>query len=340
MTTARSIRLKSRPEGAATEENFELASETLPEPKDGEILVRVGWLSLDPYMRGRMSAAKSYADPVEIGGVMTAQCVARVIASKNPDFAEGDIVMGGFGWADHAISDGAGVMKVPAGPAPQPALSVLGMTGFTAWVGLNEIAHAKPGETALISSATGAVGTMAGQLAKAKGMTVIGVAGGAEKCAYAVDELGYDHCLDHRANDAKSLAAAVAEAAPQGIDVYFENVGGDTLTAAVLNMNDHGRIALCGMVAWYQGKNVENAAPLPLIWQTLLTRKLTAQGFIVGDHYGRYGEFHKEVAPMVADGRIAYREDVTEGLENAPAAFLRLLDGANFGKVLVKVSDL
>lgn len=339
MTTARSIRLASRPKGAASRDNFEMRDDTFREPGEGEFLVRILWLSLDPYMRGRMNAGKSYTPPVEVGAVMSAQAVGEVVASRHPRFAEGDIVLGSFGWTDHALSDGQGVVKVPEGPPISTALGVLGMPGFTAWTGLGEITGAASSETILVSAATGAVGAMAGQLAKSRGLRTIGVAGGAEKCAFAKEELGYDICLDHRAHDAGSLTAALAEAVPDGIDVYFENVGGDTLTAAVSNMNDFGRIALCGMIAWYDGANVDTAAPLPLIWRNILTRRLRVRGFIIFDHWADFPAFHAEVAPMVMDGRIKVREDVTEGLENAPDAFFRMLEGGNFGKTLVKVAE-
>ena len=337
MTNARQIRLKSRPEGLATHDNFELVEVALPDPGEGELLVRVIWLSLDPYMRGRMDDVKSYAPAVALGEVMTAQGVGEVLASRQPGFAAGDIVLGTFGWADHAISDGTGVVKVPAGPPISTALGVLGMPGMTAWTGLGEITGAKSGETIVISAATGAVGALAGQLAKARGLRTIGVAGGAEKCAYAMEELGYDACLDHRAHDAKSLGAAIARAAPGGVDVYFENVGGKTLSAVVPNMNDDGRIAVCGMIAWYGGQNLDEAAPLPFVWRNVLTRRLRVRGFIVFDHFDRWPDFHAEVAPMVKDGRIKVREDVTDGLENAPEAFFRMLNGGNFGKTLIRL---
>ena len=337
MTQTREIRLKARPDGPATRDNFDMITRTLPPPKAGELLVRVIWLSLDPYMRGRMDAGKSYAAPVEIGEVMTAQAVGEVVQSNHDRFVHGDVVMGPFGWADHAISDGIGVVKVPAGAPISTALGVLGMPGMTAWTGLTEIAKAKPRETVVVSAATGAVGATAGQLAKARGMRVVGVAGGAEKCAFAVDELGYDSCLDHRSLDRKSLAAGIRDAAPDGVDVYFENVGGKTLSATLGNMNDFGRIAVCGMIAWYSGQNLDEAAPLPLVWRNILTRKLSVQGFIVTDHFDRWGAFYKEVAPMVMDGRITMREDVTNGIENAPDAFFRMLEGRNFGKTLVRV---
>ena len=339
MTEARQIVLASRPEGVPTPENFRLETVTLPALSDGEMLVRTIWLSLDPYMRGRMNAGKSYAAPVEVGGVMEAGCVGEVIASRNTWFAQGDIVQGQFGWADHAISDGVGVRKIDPDTAPiQTSLGVLGMPGITAWVGLNIIAKAKEGETIVVSAATGAVGGVVGQLAKAKGLTVLGVAGGAEKCAYAVEELGYEACLDHRATDSPGLAAQIAEAAPRGVDIYFENVGGTTLEGVLPNLNDNARIPLCGMIAWYNGKGIDTTPPLPLIWRNILTRRLRVQGFIIFDHFHRFGDFLAEVGPMVADGRLRYRETVTEGLENAQEAFLAMLEGGNFGKTLVKVA--
>ncbi|MBI1417029.1 MAG: zinc-binding dehydrogenase [Limimaricola sp.] len=338
MTTATSIVLASRPQGPATLENFRLEQHPLPDPTEGELLVRVIWLSLDPYMRGRMDDGPSYAAPVALGAVMTGGAVAEVVASRHPGFAVGDLVMGAFGWTTHAISDGAGLRKVdPRLAPPQTALGVLGMPGMTAWVGLTDIAPMKPGETVVISAATGAVGSVAGQLAKARGARVIGVAGGPEKCVWATSELGYDVCLDHHALDEKALRAALREAAPDGIDVYFENVGGKTLAAVMPNMATGGRIALCGMIAWYSGQNFDEALPLPRVWSTILTRRLNVRGFIVSDHFDRSGAFAAEVAPLVMSGRMKLRETVTDGLENAPAAFLSLLEGGNFGKALVRV---
>lgn len=336
--TMKRIVLASRPQGKPGPENFRLEEGPLPEPGAGQFLARVIWLSLDPYMRGRMDDAKSYAKPVAIGETMEGGCVAQVVTSNHPGFAAGDIVAGRFGWASHGLSDGTGVQKIDPEAAPiSTALGVLGMPGLTAWVGLNDIAGAKAGETLVVSAATGAVGSLVGQLAKRKGMRVIGVAGGAEKCAYAVDELGYDVCLDHRVGDAKALAAQLAEAAPDGVDAYFENVGGITLQAVLRNMNVHGRIAVCGMIAWYSGAT--DALPGPAIWRTILTQRLRVQGFIISDHFDRLPAFLSEVAPLVKDGSIRYRETVAEGLENAPSAFLRLLEGGNFGKQLVRVGS-
>lgn len=339
MTQIERIVLASRPKGAPTLDNFRLESAPMPEPGEGEFLVRTIWMSLDPYMRGRMDDAKSYADPVPIGGTMEAGCVGEVVASNHADFAPGAIVLGGFGWASHGLSDGTGVRKVDPAIAPiSTALGVLGMPGHTAWVGLNDIAGAQAGETIVVSAATGAVGSLVGQLAKQKGMRVIGIAGGADKCAYAVEELQYDVCFDHRAaGDAAALSAQIAEAAPDGVHVYFENVGGKTLEAVLPTMRIGGRIAVCGMIAWYSGQGVADAMPLPAAWRTILTRRLRVQGFIVFDHNDRLQPFLAEVAPMVRDGRVRYHETVAEGLADAPAAFLRLLEGGNFGKQLVRV---
>ncbi|WP_298295071.1 NADP-dependent oxidoreductase [uncultured Litoreibacter sp.] len=340
MTTAQSITLASRPTGSPVPENFALVDRVMPDPGAGEFLVRVIWLSLDPYMRGRMDDAKSYAEPVAIGGVMEGGAVGEVIVSNHAGFDAGDIVTAQFGWTTHAISDGEGVRKVNPDVAPiSTALGALGMPGITAWVGLNEIAAAQAGETIVVSAATGAVGGMVGQLAKAKGMRVIGVAGGAEKCAFAEAELGYDICLDHRAMDAKELAAALKAAAPDGVDVYFENVGGKTLEAVLTRMNTGGRIAVCGAISWYSGQGIAEAQPLPAVWRNILTRRLRVQGFIIFDHFHLMGQFQKEVGPLVGNGTIKVKESVTDGLENAPAAFIELLKGGNFGKQLVRVGD-
>ncbi|WP_299305027.1 NADP-dependent oxidoreductase [uncultured Litoreibacter sp.] len=340
MTTAQSITLASRPTGSPVPENFALVDRVMPDPGAGEFLVRVIWLSLDPYMRGRMDDAKSYAEPVAIGGVMEGGAVGEVLVSNHAGFAVGDIVTAQFGWTTHAISDGEGVRKVNPDVAPiSTALGALGMPGITAWVGLNEIAAAQAGETIVVSAATGAVGGMVGQLAKAKGMRVIGVAGGPEKCAFAEAELGYDICLDHRAMDAKELAAALKAAAPDGVDVYFENVGGKTLEAVLTRMNTGGRIALCGAISWYSGQGIAEAQPLPAVWRNILTRRLRVQGFIIFDHFHLMGQFQKEVGPLVGNGTIKVKESVTDGLENAPAAFIELLKGGNFGKQLVRVGD-
>ena len=338
MTQANRIVLASRPEGKPGTDNFRHETVDLPAPGEGEMLVRVIWLSLDPYMRGRMDDAKSYAKPVEVGETMEGGCVAEVMESNHPDFKAGQIVNGQFGWCSHAISDGEGVRVVDPDMAPiSTALGVLGMPGITAWVGLNDIGRAKDGETIVVSAATGAVGGVVGQLAKAKNMRVIGVAGGPEKCDFAVKELGYDVCLDHHAHDAKGLSEAIREAAPDGVDVYFESVGGKTLEAVLSRMNVGGRIAVCGMIAWYSGQGLKDAQPLPAVWRNILTRRLLVEGFITFDHFHKFPDFVRNVAPMVGDGRVQFKEDVAEGLENAPQAFLEMLEGGNFGKQLVRV---
>ena len=335
MTQYQRVALASRPKGAPTPDNFRFETADLPQPGEGQLLVRTVWLSLDPYMRGRMDDAKSYADPVEIGGTMEGGAVGEVLVSNHKHFKPGDIIVGRIGWASHGVIDGNGAMKVDPSIAPiSTALGVLGMPGLTAFVGLNDILQAQSGETIVVSAATGAVGSLVGQLARLKGMKVIGVAGGAEKCRYAVDTLGYDVCLDHRDPD---LAQELAAVTPQGVDCYYENVGGKTTEAVLPLMNVHGRIAVCGMIAWYSGKGVQDAMRLPAAWRAILVKRLRVQGFIIFDHYNRLPAFLAEVAPMVGDGRIAYRETVAEGLENAPAAFLKLLEGGNFGKQLVRV---
>jgi len=335
MTQFQRITLASRPKGTPSLENFTLETGDLPEPGAGEMLLRTIWMSLDPYMRGRMNEGKSYTPPVQIGATMEGACVAEVMVSHHPDYAVGDIVMGGIGWTSHAISTGTGLRKIDPDLAPiSTAVGVLGMPGHTAYVGLNDILEAKSGETIVVSAATGAVGSLVGQLAKRKGLRVIGVAGGAEKCAYAVENLGYDMCLDH--HDA-GLAEALKAAAPDGVDCYYENVGGKTLEAVIPLMNVFGRIAVCGMISWYNGKGIEDAMRLPLAWRTILTQRLKVRGFIIFDHMDRLPDFLAEVGPLVKSGEIHYRETVAEGLENAPGAFLKLLEGGNFGKQLVRV---
>jgi hypothetical protein len=338
MTAYRRIVLAERPKGKPTEDNFRLEQGELPAPGEGQIAVRTIWLSLDPYMRGRMDDAKSYAEPVAVGATMEGEGVGEVIASRHRGFVPGDIVVGRTGWASHALLEGAGVRKVDPALAPiSTALGVLGMPGHTAWVGLNRIAEARPGETIVVSAATGAVGSVVGQLARLMGLRVVGVAGGAEKCRYAEQELGFDACLDHRAADARALAEGIRRAAPDGVDIYYENVGGKTLEAVLPNMNTFGRIPLCGMIAWYSGQGVAEAMRVPALWRTILVRRLRVQGFIVFDHDDSFGAFLEEVAPLVRERRIRYRESVAEGLENAPRAFLKMLEGGNFGKQLVRV---
>lgn len=335
MTQYQRIVLASRPKGPPGLDNFRLETADLPQPGPGEVLMRTIWMSLDPYMRGRMDAAKSYAAPVEVGHTMEAGCVAEVLVSRDERLKAGDIVAGQIGWASHGVAPAKALRRIDPDLAPiSTALGVLGMPGHTAFVGLNDILRIQSGETIVVSAATGAVGSLAGQLAKRAGLRVVGVAGGAEKCRYAVDELGYDVCLDHRDPD---LAGEMKALTPQGIDCYYENVGGKTLEAVLPRMNDFGRIAVCGMIAWYSGKGIADAMPLPAAWRAILVKRLRVQGFIVFDHMDRLKPFLKEVGPLVKSGAIHYRETVTEGLANAPVAFLKLLEGGNFGKHLVRV---
>ena len=341
MTEMKRIVLAARPQGAPKPSDFRLETGAVPRPSEGEFLVRVIWQSLDPYMRGRMDDAKSYAKSVGIGETMEAGCVGEVLTSNHDGFAQGDIVVGRFGWTTHAVSDGAGVRKVDPSLAPiQTALGVLGMPGFTAWVGFHEHGRPRAGETLAVGAATGAVGSLVGQLAKAAGLRAVGIAGGPDKCAHAVDELGFDACIDHRAHDEVSdLRRAIAAQAPDGIDVYFENVGAAVTTAVLPLMNDFGRIPVCGMIGWYNGAGLDGPNLAPLFWRTILVKRLSLRGFIIFDHDDLFPAFLSDVAPMVADGRVRYRETVAEGLEAAPEAFIAMLKGGNFGKQLVRVGD-
>ncbi len=339
------IVLAARPQGEPKPEDFRLETAPVPEPGEGEFLVKIIWLSLDPYMRGTMDDAKSYRKPVEIGGVMGGGCVGQIVKSNNPKFAVGDYVNGQFGWQSHAISNGAGVRKLDPANAPiSTALGILGMPGLTAYVGLLDHAKPKPGETLVVSAATGAVGSMVGQLGKIHGLRVVGVAGGQNKCDYAVKKLGFDACLDHRAaEDSRALRKQLSEACPDGIDIYFENVGGKTLEAVLPLMNVFGRISLCGTIAWYNagglGRSaVEGPNLLPMAWRAILTKRLNVRGFIISDHFDRFPDFVKEVGSLVMAGRIKYRETISDGLESAPQAFIELLRGGNLGKQLVAVS--
>ncbi|MEQ6248561.1 NADP-dependent oxidoreductase [Sulfitobacter sp. HNIBRBA3233] len=338
------IVLASRPDGAPRPENFRLEEGDISTPKDGEVLVRVHYMSLDPYMRGRMDDAKSYAAPVPIDGKMEGAGVGEVIASKADGLKEGDFVMGGMGWATHAAISAKAVTKIDPDTAPITyALGVLGMPGLTGWFGLTEHGRPKEGETLVVAAATGPVGSMVGQVAKSMGLRTVGIAGGADKCKLAKDHFGFDDCLDHRAyDDASSLQAALKDACPKGIDIYFENVGGKVLEAVLPLMNPHGRIPVCGMIAWYNegglGANArEGALTAPKLWRTILVNFLSVNGFIISNHWDRMGDFHKAVAPMIADGRIKVQEDITDGLENAPEAFMKLLTGGNTGKAIVKL---
>ncbi|AZG07669.1 NADP-dependent oxidoreductase [Pigmentiphaga sp. H8] len=334
----RRIVMARRPAGTPAPEDFRLDTQPVPSPADGQVLLRTLYLSLDPYMRGRMSDAASYAKPLEVGDVMLGGTVCRVAESRHPDFAAGDLVLAASGWQDYALSSGKGLTRLPPDLAhPSWSLGVLGMPGFTAYVGLMQIGTPKAGETVAVAAATGAVGSVVGQLARLHGCRVVGIAGGPDKCDHAIRELGFDACVDHRA---ANLAQRLAAASPNGIDVYFESVGGAVFDAVLPLLNRHARIPLCGLISQYNAvPGVEAPDRLPMLMRLALTKSLRIQGFIVSDWYGPlYREFSRQMAAWIADGRIKYREDVVEGLENAPAAFMGLLDGRNFGKLVVRVA--
>ncbi len=330
MPVNRRIVLASRPQGAASAENFRLESAPLPALQDGPILVRNHWLSLDPYMRGRMTEGRSYAAAQALNEVMVGGTAGEVVESRNAGFAAGDKVVAYLGWQEYGVTDGTGVYKVDTRHVPLSAyLGPVGMPGVTAWYGLNRIIEPKAGETVVVSAASGAVGSVVGQLAKSAGCRAIGIAGGAEKCAYVANELGFDACIDYKSED---VGKRLKEVAPKGVDGYFENVGGDIMEAVLPRMNAFGRIALCGLIAGYDGR------PIPLknpSW--FLVSRLLLRGFIVTEHMDVWPAALKELGTGVATGRIKYRETVAQGLENAPAAFLGMLKGANFGKQLVKL---
>ncbi len=342
--TMKRIVLARRPTGAPVDEDFRLEEGPLPTPGDGEVLVRVHYMSLDPYMRGRMDDAKSYATPVPVDGTMEGGAVGEVIASNHPQFAPGDYAFGMFGWATHGVQPGNMIRKLDPSHGPiTTALGVLGMPGFTGWFGLTEYGQPKEGETVVVAAATGPVGSMVGQIAKARGCRVVGVAGGPEKCAMAVDTFGFDECLDHRAYaDGKEMRAALAEACPKGVDIYFENVAGKVLEGVLPLLNVGGRVPVCGMISWYNAGALGGNAggekdQLPKLWRTILVNRLHVHGFIISDHWNRYPEFLKEVGPMVGSGQVKFVEDIAEGLENAPRAFMGMLQGKNKGKQIVKV---
>ena len=336
----RQIVLASRPQGEAGVDNFRLVETALPGPDelaDGQVLVRHHFLSLDPYMRGRMNDSRSYAQPQPLDEVMIGGTAGEVIASRNPHFAVGDAVVGMGGWQEHALVDATqrGVLqKVDTRQVPLSAyLGAVGMPGVTAWYGLVKIIDPQPGQTITVSAASGAVGSAVGQLAKARGCRVVGLAGGAEKCAHVVDELGFDACIDYRRHpDLKSMSAALKAACPAGIDGHFENVGGLILDAVMLRTNAFSRVAMCGMIAGYDGQ------PLPMANPALiLVNRMKIEGFIVSEHMAVWPEALRELGAGVATGRLKYRESIAQGLEHAPEAFIGLLKGRNFGKQLVKL---
>ncbi|MGF1909484.1 NADP-dependent oxidoreductase [Vibrio kasasachensis] len=335
----RRIVLASRPVGAPTGENFRLENSAMPTPNDGEILLRSVYLSLDPYMRGRMSDAKSYADPVAIDESMVGGTVCQVIESKNPNFDAGEWVLAFTGWQDYGISDGEGLIKMGTNPVhPSYALGVMGMPGFTAYMGLLDIGQPKQGDILVVAAATGAVGSMVGQIGKLKGCHVIGIAGGEEKCRYAIEQLGFDACIDHKAED---FAEQLAAACDNGIDIYYENVGGKVFDAVMPLLNTGARIPLCGLISQYNATALpEGPDRMSMLMAQLLIKRIKMQGFIIFDDYAhRYGEFAAEMSKWLTEGKIHYREHLIEGLENAPEAFIGLLEGKNFGKLIIQTNQ-
>lgn len=331
----RQVRLAGRPTGWVKPEHFEMTEEAVAEPADGEILIRNICMSVDPYMRGRMNDTKSYVPPFQIGEVLQAGVVGQVVASRNDDFAEGDYVNGMLGWENFSISNGQGLHKLSKTDVPLSwYLGILGMPGMTAWVGLTEIAKLKEGESVFVSAASGAVGSVVGQIAKIYNCHVAGCAGSDEKLEILKSEFGYDDVFNYKTS--KSISASIAEVAPKGIDVSFENVGGEIFEAVIWNMANFGRIALCGMIANY---NDEKLAPGPRGMMSLIGKRLTISGFIVSDHPKACAEFISKAAGWIAEGKLTYRETIAEGIENAPTAFIDMLNGRNIGKQIVRLDD-
>lgn len=333
------IVLASRPVGAPTQNDFRLETVVKPTPQEGEMLLRSVYLSLDPYMRGRMSAAKSYADPVELDDVMVGATVCQVEESNNANFQVGEWVLAYTGWQDYGVSNGEGLIKLGLNPTnPSYALGIMGMPGFTAYMGLLDIGQPKQGDTLVVAAATGAVGATVGQIGKLKGCKVVGIAGGEEKCSYAKEVLGFDECIDHKADD---FAEQLAAACDKGIDVYFENVGGKVFDAVLPLLNTGARVPVCGLISQYNATSLpEGPDRMSMLMGTLLVKRIRMQGFIIFDDYAhRYDEFAQDMMKWLMDGKIQYREHLVEGLENAPEAFMGLLEGKNFGKLVVKTNE-
>ena len=335
--TNRRIVLASRPTGKPSADNFRMETQSIPAIADDQLLLKTRYLSLDPYMRGRMNAGESYAARVELGDVMVGGTVSEVVQSRNKAFAAGDLVSSYAGWQEYAVSNGQGINKLdPRITQPSYALGILGMPGLTAYGGLLDIGEPKPGETVVLAASTGAVGSVVGQIAKLKGCRVVGIAGAAEKCKYAVEELGYDACVSHYDED---MAEQLAAQCPDGIDVYFENVGGSSWEAVMPLLNNHARVPVCGLIAHY---NQTELPPGPdrmsMLQGLLLTKSIRMQGFIVSNYADLVPAFTKDMSSWLAEGKIKYREHMVDGLENAPDAFMGLFRGANFGKLVVKVS--
>ncbi len=334
------IVLDSRPVGAPIAENFRLESSVVSAPIDGQVLLHTLYLSLDPYMRGRMNAGPSYARSIGLNEVMEGGTVSFVVASKHPGFHEGDLVLGSTGWQQYTLSDGSGLTLLEFDHDrihPSYALGVLGMPGFTAYTGLLMIGQPKTKETVVVAAASGAVGSVVGQIAKLKGCHVVGIAGGADKCEYVVDALGFDACIDH---NAFAFATQLASTCANGIDVYYENVGGKIFDAVLPLLNVGARVPVCGLIAHYN-ETTPSSEPnrLPLLMRTILTKRIKMQGFIISDHYGiEFTKFSQDMHSWLASGQVKPVVDLVEGLENAPQAFIGLLSGKNFGKVVVRVA--
>jgi NADPH-dependent curcumin reductase CurA len=333
----RRVLLAARPQGEPKESDFRLVEDPVPEPGPGQILLRTLYLSLDPYMRGRMNAGPSYAPSVEVGQVMVGGTISRVEVANVGPFQPGDMVEAYTGWEEYALSDGRGVRRLDPSLAPvTTALGVLGMPGMTAWSGLMNIGQPKAGETVVVAAASGAVGSVVGQLAKVKGCRAVGIAGGENKCRYVVEELGLDACVDHRRAD---LAEALKSECPQGIDVYFENVGGPVFDAVLPLLNPFARVPVCGLIAHYNDAGPPDGPDrLARLLMQALVKRLTIRGFIVSDFARQRADFLAEVGPLVRDGRIKYREHFIGGLEHAPRGLIGLLRGENFGKTVVRVA--
>ena len=333
MTTSREIRLKSRPEGMPVADNFELARTELPEPSQNELLVKNLYMSVDPYMRGRMIDRKSYLPPFQIGQPLEGGSIGEVVESNNDKFKAGDIVLGMLGWREYFVSNGKGLMRFEPGDAPLPAfLGTLGMTGLTAYSGLLEVGKPKEGETVFVSAASGAVGAIVAQIAKIKGCFVVGSAGSDEKAAWLKEVAGLDAAFNYKTTD--NLFKTVGQLCPDGIDIYFENVGGKHLEAALEYMNPQGRLVMCGMISQY------NATKPPLGPSNLghvISKQLTMQGFLVGNYFDIMPRFQADMGKWIAEGRIKWKETVLEGIEKAPEAFIGLFRGENFGKMIVKL---
>lgn len=331
--------LAQRPQGMPSDQDFRLEKVAQPEPEQGQVLLRTLYLSLDPYVRGRLDDAPSYSPPLAIGDVICGGTVCRVEQSQHPDYQVGDLVLAYTGWQDYALSDGEGLQKLDANMAhPSYALGLLGMPGFTGYMGLTDIGNPQAGETVVVAAATGAVGSVVGQVAKLRGCRAVGIAGGVKKCRYAVEKLGFDVCIDHRAPD---FAHQLKQACDKGIDVYYENVGGAVFDAVLPLLNTKARIPVCGMISQYNGHHSDHQQDrLPLFMSTILKKRMRVEGFIISQDYGdRYPEFYAQMSTWLAQGKIVFKEDIVDGLENSITAFQGLLSGKNFGKLIIKVAE-